>query len=127
MNPIEITLNRPGDNKTHSRADIRCKWTPLFLQGEHFITTIFWIPDGSPLQVRLRVTENLLAIILIPITVRTEEFANLLVTLKISRTLDKRENQSLDDLLDYMDKNLGRFNEVSHINILHALVDLYDI
>ena len=54
MNPIEITLNRPGDNKTHSRADIRCKWTPLFLQGEHFITTIFWIPDGSPLQVRLR-------------------------------------------------------------------------
>ena len=127
MNPIEITLNRPGDNKTHSRSDIRCKWTPLSLQGEHFITTIFWIPDGSPLQVRLRVTENLLAIILIPITVRTEEFANLFVTLKISRTLDKRENQSLDDLLDYMDKNLGRFNEVSHINILHALVDLYDI
>ena len=127
MNPIEVTLNRPGDNKTHSRDDVRCKWTPLFLQGEHFITTIFWIPDGSPLQVRLRVTENLLAIILIPITVRTEEFANLFVTLKISRTLDKRENQSLDDLLDYMDKNLGRFNEVSHINILHALVDLYDI
>ena len=127
MNPIEITLNRPGDNKTHSRADIRCKWTPLSLQGEHFITTIFRIPDGSPLQVRLRVTENLLAIILLPITVRTEEFANLFVTLKISRTLDKRENQSLDDLLDYMDKNLGRFNEVSHINILHALVDLYDI
>ena len=127
MNPIKITLNRPGDNKTHSRADIRCKSTPLFLQGEHFITTIFWIPDGSPLQVRLRVTENLLAIILIPITVRTEDFANLFVTLKISRTLDKRENQSLDDLLDYMDKNLGRFNEVSHINILHALVDLYDI
>ena len=127
MNPIEITLNRPGDNKTHSRADIRCKWTPLFLLGEHFITTIFWIPDGSPLQVRLRVTENLLAIILIPITVRTEEFANVFVTLKVSRTLDKRENQSLDDPLDYMDKNLGRFNEVSHINILHALVDLYDI
>ena len=127
MNPIEIILNRHGDNKAHSRADIRCKWTPLFRQGEHFITTIFWIPDGSPLQVRLRVTENLLAIILIPITVRTEEFANLFVTLKISRTLAKRENQSLDDLLDYMDKNLGRFNEVSHINILHALVDLYDI
>ena len=127
MNPIEIILNRPGDNKTHSRADIRCKWTPLSLQGEHFITTIFWIPDGSPLQVRLRVTENLIAIILIPITVRTEEFANLFVTLKNSRTLDKRENQSLDDLLDYMDKNLGRFNEVSHINILHALVHLYDI
>ena len=127
MNPVEIILIRPGDNKTHLRADIRCKWTPFSLQGEHLITTIFWIPDGSPLQVRLRVTENLLAIILILITVRAEEFANLFVTLKISRTLDKRENQSLDDLLDYMDKNLGRFNEVSHIDILHVLVDLYDI
>ena len=127
MNPIEIILIRPGDNKTHLRADIRCKWTPFSLQGENLITTNFWIPDGSPLQVRLRVTENLLAIIFIPITVQREELANLFVTLKISRTLDKRENQSLDDLLDYMDKNLGRFNEVSHINILHALVDVYDI
>ena len=121
MNPIELILHRPGDKTTHSRADIRCKWTPFSLQGETFNNYNFLIPDGSPLQVRLRVTENLLAIILIPITVRTEEFANLFVTLKISRTLDKREDQSLDDLLDYMDKNLGRFNEVSHINILHAL------
>ena len=126
MNPIEITLHRPGDKNTYFRAEIRCKWTPLFLQREHFITTIFWIPDGSPLQVRLRVTEHLLAIIFIPIIVRAEEFANLFVTLKISRTLDKRENHSLDDLLDYMDKNLGRFNEVSHISILRALFDLYD-
>ena len=127
MNSIEITLNRPGDNKAHLRADIRCKWTPLSLQGDHFITMIFWIPDGSLRQVKFRVTENILSTILIPITVRTEEFVNLFVTLKISRTPDKRENQSLDDLLDYMDKNLGIFNEMSNINILHALVDLYDI
>ena len=127
MNPIEITLNRPVDIKTHLRADIHCKWTPLSLQGEDFITSIFWKTDGSQLQVRLRVIESLLAIILTPITVRTEEFANLFVTLKCSKTLDKRENQSLDNLLDYRDKNFGRFNEVSHINILHALVDLYDI
>ena len=127
MNPIEIILSRPGDNETHLRADIRCKWTPFLLQGEHLVTTIFWILAGSPLQVRLRVTENLLAMIPIPITVQTEEFANLFVTLKVSRTLDKRENQSLDDLLENMDKNLRRFNEVSHINILHAFVDLYDI
>ena len=127
MDQTEIILTRPGDNKTHPRADIRRKWTPFFLQGEHLINTIFWIPERSLLQVRLRVSENLLAINLIPITVRTEEFANLLVTRKTSRTLDKRENQSLDDLLDYMDKNLGRFNEVSHINIRHALVDLNDI
>ena len=127
MNPIEIILSQPGDNETHLKADIRSKWTPFSLQGEHLTTTIFSIPDGSPLQVRMRVTENLLAIILIPITVQTEEFANLFVTLTTSRTLDKRKNQSLDDFLDYMDTNLGRFNEVSHINILHALVDLYDI
>ena len=100
MNPIEITLHRTGDNKKHLRADIRCKWTPLSLPGEHFITTIFWIPDGSAVQVRLQVTENLLAIIFIPITVRTVVFAKLFVTLKTSRTLDKRENQSLDDLVD---------------------------
>ena len=127
MSPIEKTLHQLGDNKTHLRADIRFKWTPFSLQGEHFLNTIFWIPDGSHLQVRLRVTKNLLAIFLIPITVRTEELPNLFVTLEISRKLDKRENQSLDDLLDYLDKNIGRLDEVSHINILHALVDLYDI
>ena len=127
MKPIEITLNRPGDNEAHSKNDIRCKWTPFSLQGENFIITIFWIPDGSPLQVRLRVTENLLAMLLFPISGRTEEFANFFLTVKISRTLDKRANQSLEDLLDYMDKNLGRFNELSNINNLHALLDLYDI
>ena len=124
---MEITLNRTGDNKTHLRADIRFKRTPFSLQRKHFITTIFRIPDGSPLQVRLLFTEILLAIVRIPITVQTEEFANLFVTLKTSRTLKKRENQSLDNLLEYMDKNFGKFNEMSHINILHALVDLYDI
>ena len=77
-------------------------------------------------QVRLRATENLLVTMLISLTVQTEEFANHFVTLKTSRTLDKRENQSLDDPLDYLDKNLGRFNEVSHINFLDAFVDLYD-
>ena len=127
MNPIEITLHRPDDNKTHLRADIRCKWTPVSLHGEHFITTIFWIPHGIPLQFRLRVTKNLVAIILIPITVRTEVFAKVLVILKFSRMLSKREKQSLDDPLDYMDEHLGIFNEVSHNNILHALVDLSDI
>ena len=127
MNPIENTLNRPGDNKTHLRADIRCKWTPLSIQGEHFINTIFWTPDGNPLQVRLRFVENLPAIILFPITVRTEELANLFVTLKTSRTLDKREKQRLDGLLEDMDKNLGRFNEVSRINLLRTRVDLFDI
>ena len=127
MNPIEKTVNRPGDNKTHLRADIRWNCTPFSLQGEHFRTIIFWVPDGSPLQVRLRVVENLLARILISIDVATEELDKLFVILKTSRTLDARKNQSLDDLLDYVDKNPERFSEVSHINILHGFVDLFDI
>ena len=85
INQIEKTLNRLGDNKTHLRSDISCKWTPLSLQGEHFVTQNFWIPEGSPLQVRLQIVENLLAIILIPKKVQTEELPNLLLTLKISR------------------------------------------
>ena len=80
-----------------------------------------------PLQVRLWVVGKLLAIIFFPITVQTEEVTNLSVTLKTFGTPDKTEKQCLDHRLDYMDKNLGRFNEVSHINILHALVDLFDI
>ena len=129
MNPREISLHRLGNNKTQLRADIRFKWTPFSQQGEYFITTIFWIADGSPLQVRLRVVANLFAIILFPIAVWRKEFAILSVTLKKFKTLEKGENQNFDDLLDYMDKekNFGRFNEVSQINIVHALVDLYDI
>ena len=123
MNPKEITLNRPGDNKTHLRADIRCKWTQFALK--HFNTTIFWIPDGSPLHVKLRGTENLLAKIFIPIAVQTKEFIKLFVTPKTSSTLHKSEKQRLDDLLDYMDKNLGRFNEVSYINILRPCVLIF--
>ena len=99
----------------------------IFLLGEHFITTIFLTADGSPLQVRLRITENLPAIILIPITVQTGEFPNLFVTLKISKTLYKRENQRLDDLLDYMDKNLGRFNEVSHQHLARSCWSIWHL
>ena len=92
MNLIETSLKRTGDGKECFRVNLNCKWTPISLQGEHTITNIFWIFDGNPLQVRIRVVENLLAVILIPITVRTEEFANHFVTLKISRTLEKKEN-----------------------------------
>ena len=84
VSPLEIFLNQPGDKKTLFRPDVRCKWTILSLQGKHFITTTFRIPDRSPLQVRLRVVENLLAIKFVPITVQTEQFANHLVSLKMS-------------------------------------------
>ena len=100
---------------------------PMSLQGEHTITTVFCMPDRSTLQVRIRVVENLLAVILILVTIQTEKFTILFLTLKISRVLDKRENQSLDDLFNFMDIELGALHELSQVNILHALKKLYEI
>ena len=121
-----VLLRHSADNKEFLRVNLSFKWTPISLQGEHLLSTIFWIPDESTLHVRIRAIENLLAVILIPITIQTEEFANFFVTVKISKKLDKGENQSLDDLLNFMDNNLCAMHEVSHINLQHALVDLYD-
>ena len=126
MNLVETLLRRSANNKKFLRVNLSCKWTPISLQREHLITNIFWIPDGSTLHVRIQAIENLLAVILIPITIQTEEFANLFVTLKISKKLDKGENQSLDDLLNFLDTNLGALHEVSRINVLRALIHLYD-
>ena len=120
----KIRQQRLGNKKVRSRADNRFKWTPNSIQSEILIIFMFWNRDGNPLPATLRVVENPLGIILIPITVRTEEFANFFMTLKVSRKLNKWENQKLDDLLDYMEKILGRFKEVSQINILHAPDDL---
>ena len=94
MNLIETSLKRTGDGKEYSRVNLNCKWTPISLQVEHTITNIFWTTDGNSLQVRIRVVENQLAVTLIPVTVRTEEVANLFVTLKISRTLEKKKTKA---------------------------------
>ena len=88
---VETSLRRSADKKEFLRVNLNCKWTPLSLQREHLITNIFWIPDESTLHVRIQAIENLLAVILIPITIQTEEFTNLFVTLKISKKLDKGE------------------------------------
>ena len=103
-------------------ADFRCKWTPLSLQGQHFITTNFWIADGSPLRVRLLVVQNLFAIFFIPVTFQTEEFINLFVILKVFTTLYERQKMLGQSYGVLEQESLG-FNDVSHINILHALVD----
>ena len=126
MNPIQITLKRLEVNAKQLRVDIRCKWAPNSIQGEHFITTRNWTRDGSPLRVRFRVDENLLVIIPIPSKVGTQELVNLFVTPNITRTMRKYKNQRLKHLLDCVDQNLGRFNQALHINILKAFVDLYD-
>ena len=126
MNLVETSLRRSADNQEFLRVNLSCKWTPISLQGDHLITNIFWISDESTLHVRIQAIESLLAVILTPITIQTEEFANFFVTLKISKKIHNGENQSLDDLLNFMDINLGELHEVSQVNLLHALVDLYD-
>ena len=107
MNLVETSLRRSAENKQFLKVNLSCKWTPISLIGEHLITTIFWIPVKSTLHVRIQAIENLLAVILISITIQTEEFSHFFVALKISKKLDKGENQSLDDLLNFMDTNIG--------------------
>ena len=92
MNLVDTSLRRSTDKKQFLRVNLSCKWTPISLQGEQLLSTIFWIPDESTLHVRIQAIENLLAVILIPITIQTEEFANLFVILKIAKKMDKREN-----------------------------------
>ena len=125
MNLVETSLRRSADNKEFLRVNLSCKWTPISLQGEHLISIIFWIPDESTLHVRIQAIENLLAVILIPITIQTEEFANLFVTPKISKKMDKGENQSLDDLLNFLwTPTLGHCTKC-HRSISYALSLIY--
>ena len=128
MNLVETSLRRYADNKELLRVNLDYKWTSVSLQGEHSISTIFWIADENNLHlhVRIRVIENLLAVTLIPKTMQTEMFRNFFVTPKIAKKLNKREIQYKDDLMNFMDTNLGTLHEVSQINLLHALIDLYD-
>ena len=87
MNPIEVILNRPGDNKTKLRADIRSKphhspWRRNFHN--------YNLPYAGRKSSTSRIAggwefsrDNPYSK-----TVQSEEFANLFVSLKISRTLD---------------------------------------
>ena len=54
------------------------------------MSTIFRTPDENTFHVRIRGIENLLAVILFPITIETEDLANLLVARKISKSLGER-------------------------------------
>ena len=91
MNLVETSLRRSADNKKFLRVNLNCKWTPISLQGETLISTIFWIPDESTLHVRIQAIENLLAVILIRITIQTEEFANLFVTEDLQKSGQRRK------------------------------------
>ena len=130
MHQLEISISQPHKNIPLNRVNLNCEWTSINLR-ECKITTIFWLPDGSPLQVRIDPVENLPTVVVIPIPARTAEFANLFVTLKIAGRnlatpiLDTSENQRLLDLLAYMKANLGTYTGVSLTNLLHRNCNLY--
>ena len=132
MHQLEITISQSHTNKPLNRVNLNCNWTSIYL-GECKITNIFWLPDGSPLQVRIDPVENLPAVVVIPIPARTAEFANLFVTLSIASrnlatpTSDTTENQRLVDLLAYMKANLGTYTGVSLTNLLHKTCNFYDL
>ena len=119
-------------NTPFNKVYLNCKWTSINL-GKLKTTNIFWLPDGSPLQVRIDPVENLSTVVVIPIPARTAEFANLFVNLTIAGRnlatpiLDTTENQRLVDLIAYMKANLGTYTEVSLINLLHETCNLYDL
>ena len=132
MHQLEILISQSHTNTPLNRVILSCKWTSIKL-GECKITNIFWLPDGSPLQVRIDPVENLPAVVVIRIPARTAEFANFFVTFTIARrnlatpTLDTTENQKLADLLAYMKTNLGTYTGVSLVNLLHENCNLYDL
>ena len=76
--------------------------------------------------------ENLPTVVVIPISARTAEFANLFVTLTIASRkfatpiLDRTENQRMVDLA-YMKTNIGTYTGVSQINLLLGTCNLYDL
>ena len=124
MHQLELSISQSHINTPLNRVNLNCEWTSFNL-GECKITNIFWIPDGSPLQVRINRVENLPTVVVIPTPARTGEFANLFVTLTIAGRnlvtppLDTTENQSLADVLAYMKAKLGTYTGVSLINILY--------
>ena len=132
MHQLEISISQSQTNTPLNRVIFNCNWTSNIL-GECKITNIFWIPDGSPLQVRIVPVENLPTVVVIPIPARTAEFANLVVTLTIAgrnlatSILDTTENKRLVDLLAYLKANLGTYTGVSLINLLHETCNRYDL
>ena len=132
MHQLELSISQSHTNTPLNRINLNCKWTSINL-GECKIINIFWLPDGSPLQVRIDRAENLPTVVVIPTPARTAEFANLFVTLTIAGrnlatpTLDTSENQRLVDLLAYMKANLGTYTGVSLTNLLHKTCNLYDL
>ena len=132
MHQLEKSTPQSHTNTPLNKVNLNCKWTSINL-GKCKIINFFWLPDGSPLQVRIDPVENLPTVVVIPIPARTAEFASLFVTLTIAGrnlatpTLDTTENQKLVDLLAYMKINLGTYTGVSLTKLLHKTCNLYNL
>ena len=132
MDHLEISISQSHTKTSLNRVKLNGHWILVNL-GECKITDVFWLPDGSPLQVRIDPVENLPTVVVIPIPARTAEFADILVTLTIAGrilatpTLDTTENQRLVDLLAYKKTNLGTYTGVSLIILMHETCNLYDL
>ena len=132
MQQLEISISQSHTNTALNRIIFNCNWISFNL-GECKILNIFWLHDGSPLQVRINPVGNLPSVVVIPIPARTAKFANFFKTLTIAGrnlatpTLDTTENQRLVNLLAYMKANLATYTGVSLINLLHETCSLYDL
>ena len=131
MHHLEISISQSHTNTPLDRVNLNCKWTSINL-AECKNLNIFWLLDGTPLQVRIGPVENSPTVVVIPIPARTTEFANVFVTLIIASRdlatpiLDTTEKQCLVGLLTYMKANFGTYTGVSLINLLHGTCKLYD-
>ena len=130
MHQLGISISLSQTKTPLNRVNFHCNWTSVNL-GDCKITNIFWLPDGSPLQVRIDPIENLPTVVVIPIPAPTAEFSNRFVTLTIAvrdlatLTWETTENQRLVDLLAYMKTNHWTHTGVSLIKLLHETCNLY--
>ena len=111
MHQLEISIPQSHTNTPLNRINFNYNFTSINL-GEYRITTVFWVPDGSPVQIRINSFDNLPTVGVIPIPDRAAEIANFPVTLTIASLiqafpiLDMTENPRMVDLLAYMKTNL---------------------
>ena len=78
VHQVEISISQSHTNTPINRDNFNCNWISIHL-GECKFSNIFWLPDGSPLQVRINPVDNLPTVVVIPVPARTVEFANLFV------------------------------------------------
>ena len=127
MNPI--TIYHHQNHQPFREVPINCEWRPVILDGKHKIKAIYWSPDEEKLvHVQITSPDHHFALILIPIDVETQEFANLFLTLKIAkRNPNDPYIYEIKELIEFMQPKLGKFSHQTNVKILNFLVNLYDV